>query len=126
MIELVLPWPPSANTYWRHPNRGPLAGRHLISRAGRSYRADVARIVGCARPRGAPLAGRLAVALTAAPPDRRRRDLDNLLKAVQDALSHAGVWDDDEQIDWLTIERVCPRAAGRVDIEIREIKETSA
>lgn len=36
-MRLVLPFPPSVNTYWRAPNKGPLAGRHLISAVGRKY-----------------------------------------------------------------------------------------
>jgi hypothetical protein len=38
-MKLVLPFPPSVNTYWRAPNKGPLAGRHLISAAGRKYQS---------------------------------------------------------------------------------------
>ena len=38
-------------------------------------------------------------------PDRRRRDIDNVGKALLDALQHAGCFDDDEQIDVLHIER---------------------
>lgn len=45
MIVLDLPFPPSANTYWRHPTRGPLAGRHLISEAGRNFR--IAAMLAC-------------------------------------------------------------------------------
>lgn len=30
-MKLVLPFPPSVNTYWRAPNKGPLAGRHLLA-----------------------------------------------------------------------------------------------
>jgi crossover junction endodeoxyribonuclease RusA len=33
-MKLTLPFPPSVNTYWRAPNKGPLKGRHMISEAG--------------------------------------------------------------------------------------------
>lgn len=34
-MKLILPFPPSVNTYWRHPNKGAFAGKSLISAAGR-------------------------------------------------------------------------------------------
>ncbi|EOX4019030.1 hypothetical protein ACPH7A_000184 [Enterobacter roggenkampii] len=40
-MKLVLPFPPSVNTYWRAPNKGPLKGRHLISEKGRAYQSAV-------------------------------------------------------------------------------------
>ena len=104
-LVLNLPWPPSLNSYWRSPNKGPLAGRTLISEKGRKYRKDVenktlmdlCNIAGGLR--GAAFVGgeRLSVAIYAYPPDKRRRDLDNLPKAVLDSLTNAGVWADDEQ-----------------------------
>ncbi len=116
---LTLPWPPSVNSYWRHPSRGPLAGRHLISEAGRLYRTSVWALA----PRRAVLTGRLSVVIEAYPPDRRARDIDNLPKAPLDALTHAGVWTDDSQIDKLTIERCAVVKGGRLDITIEIIAD---
>ena len=68
------------------------------------------------------LAGRLAVSMVACPPDRRARDLDNVLKATLDALTHAGVWLDDSQIDLLSVERAQVVKGGelRVTISVKE------
>jgi crossover junction endodeoxyribonuclease RusA len=89
MIELTLPWPPTVNTYWRNFN-----GRTIISAKGREYRKAVADQV--LIQRGAKhLDYALQVTIEAFRPDRRRRDLDNLLKAILDSLTHAGVMEDD-------------------------------
>jgi crossover junction endodeoxyribonuclease RusA len=91
-ITLTLPWPPSVNKYWRT-----FQGRMIISAEGRSYRKAVADQV--LIQRGAKhYAGKLRVEIEAFRPDNRRRDLDNLLKAVLDGCTHAGVWEDDSNI----------------------------
>lgn len=119
MIVLTLPYPPSVNRYWRSPNKGRLAGRTLISEEGRAYRAAALEALACT-DLGPALTGRLRVEIVATMPDRRRRDLDNLLKPLLDALTHASVWLDDEQIDDLRITRGGVRRgeqAVRVSIE---------
>lgn len=112
-LQLTLPWPPTVNTYYRN-----VQGKTLISAAGRAYRAAVADQV--LIQRGAKqYAGRLSVAIVAHVPDRRRRDLDNLLKSTLDSLTHAGVFLDDEQIDRLSIER--GPIGGMVKVTIAEV-----
>lgn len=91
---LLLPYPPSVNTYWRNWN-----GRMVLSAKGREYRNAVPVV-----KRGLGVE-RCRVTLDVRPPDRRRRDLDNVCKAVLDALGHANVYDDDSQIDELTVVR---------------------
>jgi crossover junction endodeoxyribonuclease RusA len=100
-----LPWPPSVNTYWRHPNKGPLAGRTLISEKGRKYRADCVALAKTNRWPAFVSEARLSVTIHAYPPDKRRRDLDNVLKAALDVMGLAGVYGDDSQIDRLEIVR---------------------
>ena len=120
---LTLPWPPSVNTYWRAHARasktGPVAVTNILSKRGRQYRADVLSRLSL---QGWPiLEGRLRVLITAWPPDKRRRDLDNLLKPVLDALEHAAVYADDEQIDELTIIRGPVKKPGYCRIVIESI-----
>jgi crossover junction endodeoxyribonuclease RusA len=108
-----LPFPPSVNHYWRRV--GP---RTLISRGGRRYRDAVARVL--AARGAASLAGRLSVHVIACPPDRRRRDLDNLQKALLDAMQHGGAYMDDSQIDRLEVERGPVVLGGKVIVVLRE------
>lgn len=120
MIELQLPFPPSVNSMWRTPRSGPLAGRTMLSEDGRRYRRAVADAVLVARA-GRQFRQRLAVTIEARMPDRRKRDLDNLPKAVLDGLTHAGVWLDDGQIDDLRVWR-SDRMGGCVLVTIRVIE----
>ncbi|ENY3616518.1 RusA family crossover junction endodeoxyribonuclease [Escherichia coli O8:H49] len=115
-IEFVLPYPPTVNTYWRR--RG---GTYFVSKAGERYRRDVALIVRQQRLK-LNLSGRLAIKIIAEPPDKRRRDLDNILKAPLDALTHAGLLIDDEQFDEINIVRGQLVPGGRLGIKITELE----
>ena len=100
--RLTMPWPPSINHYWRMFIMGK-SPRMILSKEGREYREATAlmwRAAGHSK-----LRGRFRVEFTAFMPDRRDRDLDNLLKALNDALQHSGAFDDDSMIDALSITR---------------------
>lgn len=105
------------NSYYRS-----IRGRNIISKKGRQYRSAVIEQVkaewGSSPPR---LAGRLDVRVTAYPPDRRKRDLDNLFKSLLDAMEHAELFVDDGQIDHLQITRGHPSKPGEVFVCIQEI-----
>jgi crossover junction endodeoxyribonuclease RusA len=92
----------------------------LISKSGREYREVVVRA--CRAIQG-KMTGRLFVTVDLFPPDRRIRDIDNFNKSLLDALTHAGVWDDDSQIDALHIYRREIERGGRVVVEIETINE---
>lgn len=59
------------------------------------------------------------------PPDRRRRDLDNCLKSLLDALQHGGAYYDDSQIVDLSIKKreVVPDGKTLVTIQQAEVNE---
>ena len=111
-IEAELPYPPSVNHYWRRV--GP---QTLISKEGLRYREQVAGAI-----RGQPkLQGPLLLAVDVYPPDRRRRDLDNLFKPLLDALTHANAYDDDVQVKRIEAEMREPMApAGLLYLKISE------
>ena len=120
MLAFTMPWPPSVNGYWRHPTTGKLAGRSLISAKGRDYRDAIQRLATAESWGKVPDGARVSVQLDAWMPDKRRRDLDNILKAALDSLTHAGVWQDDSQIDHISIRRV-PMIGGMVKVRITTI-----
>lgn len=108
-----LPYPPSVNHYWRR-----VGARTLISRAGRAFRRDVCSLLAARRVR--PLDGPLAVQIEVHPPDRRRRDIDNLQKALLDALQHGGAYHDDSQIVALSITKRDVVAGGKTFVSIQQ------
>jgi crossover junction endodeoxyribonuclease RusA len=112
-IEFDLPYPPSLNHYYRRV--GP---RTLISRQGRRFREDVCALLGGNGPRKPPAGGRIALCMDAFPPDRRKRDLDNLQKPVLDALEHAGIYEDDSQIALLITRRGPVSDGGNIRVRI--------
>lgn len=117
MICLTLPLPPTINHYYGQRRNG---GR-FIKPAGEAFRKAVADIVSDAGHK--TLEGRLTLFAAIYPADRRRQDLDNRSKALQDALTHAGVWLDDEQIDELTLVRKEVIKGGQVKVVITEVSQ---
>ena len=114
-LEFDLPWPPSVNNYYRHV--GP---RVLISRAGRKYRTMcVSRLGGLKK-----LSGRLSLYAELYPPDRRRRDIDNVGgKCLLDSLQASGLFDDDYQIKELHLKMLDPIEGGLVHVVLKEIRD---
>jgi len=112
MLTLDLPYPPSVNHYWRMAR-----GRWYISAEGKRYRAAV---LAEARDRAFSLAAPLRVDVALTMPDKRRRDVDNVLKALLDALQYAGVYADDSQIEELHVVKVGLAKPGGVRVTIEE------
>lgn len=123
-MKLILPFPPSVNSYWRAPNKGPLKGRHLISEAGRKFRSEAcAAIIDQLRRLPKPSTEPAAVEILLYPPDSRNRDIDNYNKALLDSLTHAGVWEDDNQVKRMLVEWGPVVKGGRVEITITPLNK---
>ena len=111
-----LPWPPSVNRYYRHV--GP---RVLISREGRKSRMMTVSRLGGLYPK---FLGLVSIYAEFFPPDRRRRDLDNVGgKALLDSLVHAGLMEDDSQIKELHLKMLDPIPGGLVHVVCKEISD---
>ena len=98
--------------------------RVILSARGREYRAGV---IAAVREFGQPekLHGRLRVTMLLNPPDRRARDIDNPIKAVLDALTHAEVWADDSQIKKLEVEMGEIVIGGKATVSVFQIPDES-
>lgn len=111
-VTYWLPYPPTVNHYWKH-----WRGRITISPEGREYRNAVQAKCSLLKA----MEGNLDVQIVLLPPDRRRRDADNTLKAILDSLQHAGAYSDDSQIVRLDVRKLTkderfPVGAVRVHI----------
>ena len=137
MIRLTLPWPVSANVYWRTR----IAGKHAmtyVSPEAKAFKAEVARIF---REAGVlePITGRVAVEIQlypARPQDWARRarkapeswdddvrsmDLDNANKVLLDALK-GWAFLDDKWVRRLSSERMEPDGEARVVVTVTAIR----
>lgn len=122
---LTMPFPPSVNHYYelvirRSKKTGKRIPQKVIGERGQKYRAKIIRDFQGSKP----LLGRLAMSIAVFPPDHLRRDLGNLDKCAVDALQHAGIFLDDEQIDDLQFRRmpVTP-PDGFLVVKIKEISK---
>jgi len=114
---ISLPFPPSINHYWKHRVAGKKAIIYL-STEGVAFRSFASGMIDA----GAAISDRVAVTIDLYPPNKRKFDIDNRVKAVLDALTHAGVWLDDEQVDQLIVNRCGIMAGGCCIVSIEILK----
>lgn len=116
-INLTLPYPPTVNHYW-----GTAGKRRFMKPKGIKFRNDVVGIV-LQNNANKKLSNRIMIDIKAYMPDRRKRDLDNINKAIFDALVHSGVILDDDQIDIIHSERKEVIKNGKIELVVIELKE---
>lgn len=121
LIQAYLDWPPTVNNYYT-VTQGPGKGRKILSKRGKAWKEE--QVIQL-RIQGIPEfeAGKFGVYITACPPDKRRRDLDNILKPTLDVLVEFGAIPDDSHIDELTVRRAEKIDGGMLKILIRRLEE---
>jgi crossover junction endodeoxyribonuclease RusA len=112
MFTMHLPYPPSVNTYWKS-----WRGRVVLSKEGKQYKTIVKIMTKHVRPIKDNVSLRIAVH----PPDNRRRDLDNVLKALLDSLNGVA-YHDDSQIHHLEVSKLDKQPNGMVIVTAEPMK----
>lgn len=115
--RFALPYPPSLNHLYAYTN-----GRVYLKPAARRYKKAAFWTIKEQMGRAcwfSPLKGFVHVRLLIAPPDKAKRDIDNLLKLIFDSGTDAGLWIDDCQIIHCELWRLDPAAGGQVALLVR-------
>ena len=100
MLQVRLPLPPSGNNFYTIAR-----GRKILSGKARDWRAECVGILQGAYT-GKPLEDKdLCLHLTVTFPDRRKRDIDNVIKPLMDVFTQGGIWRDDSQVGELVVTR---------------------
>lgn len=116
-VSIALPFPPTVNTYYTVAR-----GRKILSKRGREFKTLALQAMrGQLIEQG--LSGRFQVLIDAYPPDRRRRDLDNIVKPIFDALTEYGLFEDDSQIDDFRVVRQPKQGWWGVNLTINAIEQ---
>lgn len=120
---LELPWPPSVNHYWgERVVYSKKAKKHIvhkyIAERGVKFRKDVMDICLVQHAINKRLQGSLSTKIELYPPRNFRYDQDNFQKALFDALTHAGVYGDDSQVDDNHVRKMFKVPNGKVIIQI--------
>ena len=103
---LTIPFPPTLNH-----NIGRKGARYYKSGEYKSFLSQVGWLWLKAKPRDWSKEARYSVVVELIYNTRRRYDVDNRVKPILDALTRAGTWNDDAQVDEILVVR------GEVDKE---------
>lgn len=112
MWNAVLPYPvkASVNSVWKRSKTGV-----FLSGAAKEYRKEVFYALRSHEKFGKQ---KVSMYINMYPPDNRKRDIDNILKTVLDALQYAQIFDNDNQVVVLRIEKFSKIANGALDVII--------
>ena len=97
----LLGLPPTVNHLYRTSRNG----IRYKTPQGKEWQNTTAAIIAMAKTNRKPYSGDVALEVLFRTADRRRWDMDNRIKALQDCLAMAGVIEDDRQIQRLLVER---------------------
>lgn len=110
MIELFLPTPPSANRLWIRARKGMRKSPEYVA-----WLLEAGLIAKSQRP--SSISGPYKISIQVSRPDRRKRDIDNTIKPLNDLLQAIGVVRDDCDCEMVTARWVTTGDGATVRIE---------
>ena len=111
MKTITIPYPPSVNTYW-----GFHGHRRFLTPKAKEFKSEVAQVVSHQNINYGNQ--RIKISITLYPPDRRLRDIDNVVKSTLDALVQAHAFFDDSCVDVLLVQRGAIIKGGKAEVTI--------
>lgn len=125
VVTLILPWPPQVNHLYavaniRSHKTGKSSPRKFLSKKAVQYYEAATKEAQAQGKAGRRLGGSLRLILVLHAPTKAAYDVDNRCKALCDALTKAGVIDDDSSVDSLVVERGMPVKGGMVVVTVEE------
>lgn len=115
MIAFEFPLPPTLN----HAYGNRRGGGKFIKKDGIAFHKEVSDIVAAA---GHPtITGKVAVFVAVYPKNNIKQDIMNREKLLSDAMTMAGVWEDDSLVDSFTIVRRHKVKGGKVRVIVHEL-----
>ncbi len=107
-----MPYPPTVNHYYTIARN-----RKILSRKGRDYKKEAMwYLYEQSIPKGRE--GPYSICISIRPPDKRKRDIDNLIKPLLDSLVEYGAISDDSEVIDLRIQKFNPIKGGSVEVLI--------
>jgi crossover junction endodeoxyribonuclease RusA len=115
--EFNLPWPPTVNHYHQPIRRG--SGVRIIKGGkAREYAKEAGKVIDALGLSGEAISGDVAIAITLHPPTLASYDVDGRPKGILDALTEAGFWLDDSQVQKMTVEKGEKVKGGMVRVRV--------
>lgn len=119
ITTLNLPMPLTVNHYWARAKNGAV----YLTKQAKAYKKDVAWAVKLAKTHKFVNGERLKVKITLHFATLAKNDVDNRIKGLFDALTHAGFWGDDSQVDVMVVIRGEVVKGGLVNVQVWELKK---
>ena len=124
-MKLLLPFPPSVNTYWKQIVLRTRTGKSFrstgLSKRAKAFRIEALYTIKQQYPIHQIIDYPVKVTIYLYPPSLRKYDVDNFNKGILDVLTHANIWIDDELVHDLRILKRHKVKGGRAIVDIQKL-----